>query len=166
MALSSRCNAVAAHSRFGVNIELPGPVGEQNLYGLHARGAALCHAASEEAAIVQIACALSAGNRALLAGRAAQSVFDALPRALRADIGLADASTSVDVVLTDCEGEALLDLLREVSQKSGPIASVFSLSATRLQQGENWPLDWLMNEQTVTVNTTAAGGNASLMSIG
>jgi RHH-type transcriptional regulator, proline utilization regulon repressor / proline dehydrogenase / delta 1-pyrroline-5-carboxylate dehydrogenase len=53
-----------------------------------------------------------------------------------------------------------------MSLKNGPIVSVFSLSATRFEQGESWPLDWLMNERAVTVNTTAAGGNASLMSIG
>jgi RHH-type proline utilization regulon transcriptional repressor/proline dehydrogenase/delta 1-pyrroline-5-carboxylate dehydrogenase len=44
--------------------------------------------------------------------------------------------------------------------------SVFSFGAARFDAGENWPLDWLMNEQAVTVNTTAAGGNASLMAIG
>jgi RHH-type proline utilization regulon transcriptional repressor/proline dehydrogenase/delta 1-pyrroline-5-carboxylate dehydrogenase len=165
-ALATRCLALAALSRLGARIELPGPVGEQNLYSLRRRGAVLCHAASEEAAIVQIACALSTGNRAWLDGRAAPSMFEALPRSLRADIGLADASTPVEAVLTDCEGQTLLDLLRDVSQKSGPIASTFSLSATRFRAGENWPLDWLMNEQTVTINTTAAGGNASLMSIG
>jgi RHH-type proline utilization regulon transcriptional repressor/proline dehydrogenase/delta 1-pyrroline-5-carboxylate dehydrogenase len=68
--------------------------------------------------------------------------------------------------LTDCEGEALLALLGEIAARQGPIASVFSVSAPRFQGGENWPLDWLMNERAVTVNTTAAGGNASLMSIG
>ena len=163
---AARCAALIKLSRLGASIELPGPVGERNVYSLRPRGAVLCHAASQAAAIVQIACALSAGNRALLGGSAAQALFDALPRSLRAHIGLADAATSADAVLTDCEGAPLLDLLRETSAKSGPIASVFSLSATRFQQGGSWPLDWLMNERAVTVNTTAAGGNASLMSIG
>ena len=163
--LSNRCAAILSSSRLGVSVALPGPVGEQNVYSLRRRGAALCHAASEEAAIVQVVCALSTGNAALLAGEAAQALLDALPRALRADITLAGAAT-FDVVLTDREGEALHGLLREVAGRAGPIASVFSVSAPRLQQGENWPLDWLMNERAVTVNTTAAGGNASLMSIG
>ena len=165
-ALSIRCASLAALSRLGASVELPGPVGEQNVYSLRRRGAVLCHAASEEAAIVQVACALSAGNRAVLDGCAAQPLFDALPRFLHADIGLAGASTSIEAVLTDCEGDALRRLLLDVSRKDGPIASVFSLSAPRFHAGENWPLDWLMNERTVTVNTTAAGGNASLMAIG
>src|SRR5260370_22337281 len=164
-ALASRCAALAAQSRLGLAIELPGPVGEQNVYSLRPRGAVLWHAASDEAAIVQVACALSTGNRALLAGSAAQPLLDALPRALRGQIGAANASTGVAAALTDCEGEALRDFLLEVSLKSGPIVNVFSLSAARFAAGENWPLDWLMNEQTVTINTTAAGGNASLMAI-
>jgi RHH-type proline utilization regulon transcriptional repressor/proline dehydrogenase/delta 1-pyrroline-5-carboxylate dehydrogenase len=164
--LATRCAAIADSSRLGATVELPGPVGEQNVYSLHRRGAVLCHADSEEAAIVQTACALSTGNRAVLAGSAGRALFDALPRTLRADIGLAEPSTTTDVVLTDCEGETLLGVLRDVSSKNGSIASVFSLSSARFLLGENWPLDGLMNEKVVTVNTTAAGGNASLMSIG
>jgi RHH-type transcriptional regulator, proline utilization regulon repressor / proline dehydrogenase / delta 1-pyrroline-5-carboxylate dehydrogenase len=163
--LAERCASVVALSRFGVSVELPGPVGEQNTYTLHRRGVVLCHAASEDAAMVQIAAALGTGNDVLLAGGAAQATFDTLPRALHANISVA-GKRNFDVVLTDCEGEALLNLSKEVAGKGGPIASIFSVSPARFQAGENWPLDWLLNERTVTVNTTAAGGNASLMSIG
>ena len=165
-ALSERCAAIAATSRLGASVALAGPVGEQNIYSLLPRGVVLCHAASEEAGVAQIACALSAGNYALLEGSAARPLFDALPLALRTEIGLANARSSFDVALTDCEGEALRDFLRRVSDRNGPIASVFSLSKECLQAGDRWPVDWLMNERTVTTNTTAAGGNASLMSIG
>jgi len=165
-ALSARCAAVAALSRLGARAELLGPVGEQNLYSLRPRGAVLCDAATEEAAIVQVACALSTGNRAALGGHAAQPLFDALPASMRADIGLADASTSVEAVLTDRRGDALRDLLVGVSAHGGPIVGVFSLSPRGLQAAENWPLDWLLNERAIAVNTTAAGGNASLMAIG
>jgi RHH-type proline utilization regulon transcriptional repressor/proline dehydrogenase/delta 1-pyrroline-5-carboxylate dehydrogenase len=165
-ALARRCAALAAQSRLGVSVALPGPVGEQNVYSLRPRGAVLCHAASLDAAIVQVACALSTGNRPFLAGSAAQPLYDALPRALRAEIALAGAAIAPEAVLTDAEGDALRALLLDISAKSGAIASVFSLSAGRFAAGENWPLDWLMNEQTLTINTTAAGGNASLMAIG
>jgi RHH-type transcriptional regulator, proline utilization regulon repressor / proline dehydrogenase / delta 1-pyrroline-5-carboxylate dehydrogenase len=165
-ALSKRCATIAALSRLGSSIELTGPVGERNLYSLRSRGGVFCHASSQEAAIVQIACALSTGNRALLRGPAAQGLYDSLPRGLRADIGLADVETLANVALTDCEGQALLDFSLEIAKQKGPIVSVFSLSAARLHAGEHWPLDWLLNERAVTINTTAAGGNASLMSIG
>jgi RHH-type transcriptional regulator, proline utilization regulon repressor / proline dehydrogenase / delta 1-pyrroline-5-carboxylate dehydrogenase len=164
--LATRCAALVALSRLDAAVELPGPVGEQNTYGLRRRGAVLCHAASEGAAAVQIACALSTGNRAVLSGPAARPLFERLSTALKANIGLADASSSFDAALTDCEGDALRALLGEVAATDGSIVSVFSLSAERFDAGENWPLDWLMNERTATVNTTAAGGNASLMAIG
>jgi RHH-type proline utilization regulon transcriptional repressor/proline dehydrogenase/delta 1-pyrroline-5-carboxylate dehydrogenase len=165
-ALSQRCASIAALSRLGSSVELVGPVGEQNLYSLRPRGTVLCHASSEAAAIVQVACALSAGNRALLSGPVAQGLHNSLPRGLRADISLADVETPVSAALTDCEGQALLDFSLEIAKRSGPIVSIFSLSAARLLAGEYWPLDWLLNEHAVTINTTAAGGNASLMSIG
>ena len=85
---------------------------------------------------------------------------------MRADIVPANAATSAAAVLTDSEGDGLLRDLSDVSVKNGPIVSVFRLSAAQLGAGGAAPLDWLMNERTVTVNTTAAGGNASLMSIG
>jgi RHH-type proline utilization regulon transcriptional repressor/proline dehydrogenase/delta 1-pyrroline-5-carboxylate dehydrogenase len=165
-ALAARCAAVAAQSRLGARVELTGPVGEQNLYALRPRGAIFCHAASEAAALVQLACALSAGNRAALGGPAAAPLFAALPDWLRGEVSLAGARTSFEAVLTDCEGEDLRALLAEIGRRDGPIVSVFSLPAERFAAGENWPLDGLVNEQTISVNTSAAGGNASLTAIG
>jgi RHH-type proline utilization regulon transcriptional repressor/proline dehydrogenase/delta 1-pyrroline-5-carboxylate dehydrogenase len=38
--------------------------------------------------------------------------------------------------------------------------------ATRTADGGEYPLEALVVEQTITVNTAAAGGNASLMTLG
>jgi delta 1-pyrroline-5-carboxylate dehydrogenase len=46
------------------------------------------------------------------------------------------------------------------------MAAVFRVTADALQRGEPAPLDFLLNERSVCINTTAAGGNASLMTIG
>ena len=147
---------------------LPGPVGEQNVYSLRPRGAVLCHAASEEAAIVQIACALSAGNRALLAGRRRRrSVRCAAARVARATSVLPAQQPAHGRVDRSRGRGATPDLLTRSRRARGgrsPASSAFP--PPRFLAGENWPLDWLMNERAVTVNTTAAGGNASLMSIG
>jgi RHH-type proline utilization regulon transcriptional repressor/proline dehydrogenase/delta 1-pyrroline-5-carboxylate dehydrogenase len=102
----------------------------------------------------------------VLGGPAGPALWAALPPSLRDEIGVAVAASSFDAVLTDCEGAALIDLQREISRKAGAIVGVHALSAVRFQRGENWPLDRLMNERVVTINTTAAGGNASLMAIG
>jgi RHH-type proline utilization regulon transcriptional repressor/proline dehydrogenase/delta 1-pyrroline-5-carboxylate dehydrogenase len=165
-ALARRCEQAARRSRLGAHVEMPGPVGERNLYRLSPRGLAFCHANTEEAAIMQLACALATGNRARLGGAAGPALYDALPARLRGEVVPASDVEGADVVMTDAEGESLLALLQAVAGREGPIASVHSLSRERFDAGEFWPCDFLLNEQSITTNTTAAGGNASLMSIG
>ena len=164
--LAELCVDVARGSRLGIEVELPGPVGERNLYSLHPRGAVLCDASSEEAMIAQIACALAAGNRAALQGAPAEAVLAALPHALSGDIFAASAESRVAAVLTDREGPALLAFLDAVARRDGPIVQVFRLSRETLRRGDPAPLDFLVNERSVCINTAAAGGNASLMAIG
>ena len=160
------CAALAPASRLGVSLELDGPVGERNLYSLVGRGTVLCDASNEEAMIAQIACALAAGDRAALDGPPASALLAALPRALRDDVGAFEPSSRIDAALTDREGAALVELLAAVAGRAGPIASVFRYSAEALRRGEPPPLDFLVAERCVCINTTAAGGNASLMTIG
>ena len=54
-----------------------------------------------------------------------------------------------------------LTLAQAVSDCEGPTASVH----TRHKEGR-YPLCWLTVERCVSINTTAAGGNAQLMMIG
>ncbi|HEY1723172.1 MAG TPA: bifunctional proline dehydrogenase/L-glutamate gamma-semialdehyde dehydrogenase PutA [Magnetospirillaceae bacterium] len=163
--LSERCEWIAALSRLGTQSELKGPVGERNLYELQARGAVLCEAETAGSIILQIACALSTGNRALLDGPIAASVIRAAPLGLRTQIGVFESGLPVDAVLTDREGEQLTALLKTIAERtSGPIVTTFHVSATT--DDRDLPLDWLLKEKSIAINTTAAGGNASLMSIG
>jgi RHH-type transcriptional regulator, proline utilization regulon repressor / proline dehydrogenase / delta 1-pyrroline-5-carboxylate dehydrogenase len=164
--LARRCQAASSFSRSGVELELPGPVGEENVYRLRPRGLVLCHAGTQDAAILAFFCALVTGNRAALGGSAGPALFEALPGALRKAAILAHEAKELDAVLTDAEGEALLLLLQEIATREGPIASVHALAPTRLANGELWPLDFLADEQSIAINTAAAGGNASLMAIG
>ena len=76
------------------------------------------------------------------------------------------ASDRVDAALTDREGAALIAFAGEIARRDGPIASVFRVTGAAIQRGEPAPLDFLLNERSVCINTTAAGGNASLMTIG
>ncbi|THD46051.1 MAG: aldehyde dehydrogenase family protein [Bradyrhizobium sp.] len=164
--LAKLCAKLAEQSRCGASVELPGPTGERNVYSLAPRGAVLCDAASEEALIVQIACALATGNRAWLSGAPAARLIAALPGELRDVIALAAPNENVDAALTDREGDALIALLAEYARRDGPITPVFRLSADGLRGGDVAPLDFLVKERSLCVNTAAAGGNASLMTIG
>jgi RHH-type transcriptional regulator, proline utilization regulon repressor / proline dehydrogenase / delta 1-pyrroline-5-carboxylate dehydrogenase len=165
-ALALRCQKLAAKARFGVEVDLPGPVGERNIYRLSPRGVVLCHAGREETAVVQLACALATGNRAALGGTAGPGLFDKLPSNLRAKAFPIGDLNQGDVIVTDAEGEALIALQQAVAAREGPIVSIYGLTHERFDRGENWSCDFLFCEQSVTTNTTAAGGNASLMSIG
>ncbi len=159
------CLKIAKSSRCGASVELPGPVGERNLYSLEPRGAVLCDALGEAALLAQIACALATGNRALLRGAPAAALVAALPRELAERVALAGADDRCNAALTDREGAALTDLVAELARREGPITPVFRVSAQRLRQGEAPPLDFLLGERSLCVNTAAAGGNASLMAI-
>jgi RHH-type proline utilization regulon transcriptional repressor/proline dehydrogenase/delta 1-pyrroline-5-carboxylate dehydrogenase len=164
--LAALCQGLIAESRLGVSLELPGPVGERNVYSLEPRGAVLCDAADERSLIVQAACALATGNRALLAGAFAEALVAALPGPLRERAALHAPTDRVDAALTDRDGAALVAFASEAARRDGPIAAVFRVSAEGLKRGEPAPLDFLVNERSLCVNTTAAGGNASLMTIG
>jgi RHH-type transcriptional regulator, proline utilization regulon repressor / proline dehydrogenase / delta 1-pyrroline-5-carboxylate dehydrogenase len=157
--------AVARNSRLGVETELKGPVGERNVYSLQARGAVLCDAELEDAMIAQLACVLAAGGRAIFQGEPAAFLLKSLPEAMRETIEIASPASRFEAALTDREGANLEAFLREMARREGPIVSVFRVDVDTLRRGEA-PLDFLLGERSLCVNTTAAGGNASLMSIG
>ena len=59
------------------------------------------------------------------------------------------------------DSDQLRQVCQQAAQRSGPIVGVQGLS-----QGETAiPLERLLIERAVSVNTAAAGGNASLMTI-
>ena len=62
-----------------------------------------------------------------------------------------------DAVLFDGDDDALLALARELAERDGPIV-------TRVSRP--YRLDGLVRERSISTNTAAAGGNASLMAIG
>jgi RHH-type proline utilization regulon transcriptional repressor/proline dehydrogenase/delta 1-pyrroline-5-carboxylate dehydrogenase len=70
------------------------------------------------------------------------------------------AAADIDVALAlPTQAPALRRMLAECD---GPRVRV----ATRTAEGGEYPLEALVVEQTLTVNTAAAGGNASLMTLG
>jgi RHH-type proline utilization regulon transcriptional repressor/proline dehydrogenase/delta 1-pyrroline-5-carboxylate dehydrogenase len=58
-------------------------------------------------------------------------------------------------------------LCRDLAALPGPIRPVFAASPAGLSDGlDDYPLAFLLEERSVSANTAAAGGNASLMAIG
>ncbi|MGO9740696.1 MAG: bifunctional proline dehydrogenase/L-glutamate gamma-semialdehyde dehydrogenase PutA [Roseiarcus sp.] len=159
--LADWVETLARASRCGLEIEFPGPVGERNVYQLGGRLGVLCDAASEYALIAQIGCALAAGSHAIVDGLAADAVASALPGL---GIERATPESRFDAALTDRTGDALIAFAMALARRPGPIVSLYRVDLGAIERDEA-PLDLLLRERSLCVNTTAAGGNASLMSM-
>ncbi len=144
-----------------VEMTLKGPVGEDNRLRFLPRGTVLGIAASIPEALHQFGAALATGNRFLLQdNEAARRVLDGLPKPLRARIASAAAwdTSSFDAVLISDKAR-LQAIAQSLARCRGPIIPV-------LHGNPEYRLEMLVKERTVSVNTAAAGGNASLMTIG
>ncbi|MEW6560683.1 MAG: trifunctional transcriptional regulator/proline dehydrogenase/L-glutamate gamma-semialdehyde dehydrogenase [Pseudomonadota bacterium] len=147
-------------------ITLQGPVGEQNQYVLKPRGALLCHADSRDGLLRQAAAALASGNRALLSGPHAQAAADIIPETLVDWVRPAQPDDAPDAALYAGHPAGLLALQAEVAHFEHAVVPVFALSPCDSLVNADYPLELLLHEQSISINTAAAGGNASLMAIG
>ena len=154
------------------SITLPGPTGERNAYSVVPRGTVLCMAASRSGAQAQWEALRPLGNRALwVEAPAAREFVAALPEAERAACGFVDEGAleeaRFDAVLFEGDPDALRALHQRVAARNGPIVPVQGLAGGDIESGRGRYLrERLVAERSVSTNTAAAGGNASLMSIG
>ncbi|HZX33685.1 MAG TPA: bifunctional proline dehydrogenase/L-glutamate gamma-semialdehyde dehydrogenase PutA [Rhodocyclaceae bacterium] len=159
----------AARSLLPCRFRLPGPTGESNVLSFAPRGAVLCVAAREEDLLEQMAAALAAGNPILLAANGpGPALLARLPADLRERVALwqddeEDGITApLAAALFAGNPEAATQLARRLAARDGPLVPV-------LRPGPatgRYPVYRLVAERVLTVNTTAAGGNASLMALG
>ena len=157
-ALAVEARRALAASPLGVLLELPGPVGERNLYATEARGRLLCEGATRAELFRAIGAALATGNRAVVE-RDAMRELGHLPPALRGWIGEGSAQ-GVQAVLCGNGRQRLLERAGQLAAREGPIVP---LHAPGPEGG--FPLDMLVRERATSINTTAAGGNASLLAL-
>ena len=146
---------------------LPGPTGERNTYALQPRERVLCLADNEADALVQLAAVLAVGSEVLWSGDGAQKdLLRQLPAVVQSRITLTQnwqtANVVFDAVIYHGDADQLRILCEQIAQIDGPIVSVQGFA-----RGEtNILLERLLIEHSLSVNTAAAGGNASLMTIG
>jgi RHH-type proline utilization regulon transcriptional repressor/proline dehydrogenase/delta 1-pyrroline-5-carboxylate dehydrogenase len=164
-ALAGVCARLAALSRSGDTVVLPGPTGERNVYKIAPRSRVLCLAGNDADRLVQLAAVLAVGSRAIWPAEA-QPLLQRLPADLQAHVAVARdwkaPGVAFDSVLLHGAVEQLAAVQQHLSQREGPVISV-----ERLAPGETAvPLDRLVIERALSINTAAAGGNASLMTIG
>jgi RHH-type proline utilization regulon transcriptional repressor/proline dehydrogenase/delta 1-pyrroline-5-carboxylate dehydrogenase len=150
----------------GASIEMSGPVGERNTYTVGPRGTVLCVATCQARFNDQITAALATGNRvrvdAALAGTAVYAeTLARVPVALSEWIRPTEPGETADAVLFQGTAAALRQLAKSVAELPGPIVPILVASPSG-----TYPVESLVLERSMSVNTAAAGGNASLMSIG
>jgi RHH-type proline utilization regulon transcriptional repressor/proline dehydrogenase/delta 1-pyrroline-5-carboxylate dehydrogenase len=155
----------AAHSPVGRWRSLPGPTGEANLFAVAAREAVLCLAADDGDRLIQLAAVLAVGSRALWPA-AARPAWQRLPEEARDRVALVDDWTrpqvAFDAVLHHGTSQELREVLRAVAARPGAIVGVTALAVGDMAI----PLERLVVERSLSINTAAAGGNASLMTMG
>jgi RHH-type proline utilization regulon transcriptional repressor/proline dehydrogenase/delta 1-pyrroline-5-carboxylate dehydrogenase len=138
----------------GLEVELAGPVGERNLYALHPRGRILLRPETRAGLYQQVAAVLAAGCDGVVEGMTLPAM---LPASVTARLSTkADGDYCAALV----EGGRIAATLSELAAQAGPIVTAHTPSAN------GYNLDWLLEEVSTSINTTAAGGNASLMMIG
>jgi len=166
VAEAERCIGYLSRSALGARVELPGPVGERNTYGLRPRGRIAALSGTVSGLLIQVGAILATGNVAVVERGGASAALQALPAEVAARIVPVDAWQQAEDLcglLFEGEPDALLDIARQVAERDGPILPV---EASRSAERDDYQLTRLLEECSVSTNTAAAGGNASLMSIG
>ncbi|ALE17535.1 Proline dehydrogenase (Proline oxidase) / Delta-1-pyrroline-5-carboxylate dehydrogenase [Altererythrobacter epoxidivorans] len=144
--------------------QLPGPVGERNLYGVERRGRVLCMAETRAGLLAQIATLLATGNQTVIeAGSEDSDIIDQLPeeiaRLVERQEDMPQGEHPAHVLIERGQRD-ISAILSEIAKWDGPIPIV------QIGTGaESYRMDWMLEELSVSTDTTAAGGNASLMSM-
>jgi RHH-type proline utilization regulon transcriptional repressor/proline dehydrogenase/delta 1-pyrroline-5-carboxylate dehydrogenase len=152
--------AAAASIDFGP-VDLPGPTGEANTLTLFPRGRVLCLGPDADTLLAQAIQALAAGNAVLGVAPGAPAALQPLTGKglpIAALDGRPDAvesrSLAVDVVAFSGQPEAAKKIRQVLAARSGPIVPLVSEVLNPAAYA---------HERSVCVDTTAAGGNASLL---
>lgn len=142
--------------------ELPGPTGELNRLSNHARGIVLCLGPDHETALEQAVMALAQGNKAVVI---APGVEDTVARAAEAGLPV----VGVDGLLEPSALEQARGFAAVVSCAQTDLLKAYRMALAK-REGALLPLitehtldQRYVIERHLCVDTTAAGGNASLI---
>ncbi|WOH69917.1 trifunctional transcriptional regulator/proline dehydrogenase/L-glutamate gamma-semialdehyde dehydrogenase [Bradyrhizobium sp. BWA-3-5] len=162
-----RCfEAQLARSLFGAQSLLPGAVGESNRYCLGHRGPIAALARDERGLLIQIGAIFATGNLAIVeADNPVRAVLATLPGEAKKHVWFVEQwwkADGLEAVLFEGKAKELVAVNSKLAQRSDKIVEVI----VRTSSDGDYDLDRLVKETSISTNTTAAGGNASLMSMG
>jgi len=166
-ALQVLCRQFGELAQSGTQRLLAGPTGERNSWTLVPRERVLCIADNEQDALVQLAAVIACGSQLLWPDDTLhRDLAKQFPPIVSARIQFAKADAlmtqAFDAVIFHGDSDQLVTLCENVAARDGAIVSVQGFA-----RGESHILlERLWLERSLSVNTAAAGGNASLMTIG
>ncbi|SKA04159.1 L-proline dehydrogenase /delta-1-pyrroline-5-carboxylate dehydrogenase [Oceanospirillum multiglobuliferum] len=142
--------------------EMPGPTGELNRLSFHARGVVLCLGPDQNSAMTQAAMALSQGNRVLVIAQNVSQTTQQLAKAGLPIIGIDGQLAAeclaqiqgIDAVASNADLATLKAYRQVLAQRDGVLLPL--LTEPHLPER-------FIHERHLCVDTTAAGGNASLI---
>ena len=144
-------------------IELPGPTGESNKLSVAPRGTVLCLGPGADNACDQAVAALAAGNAVLIIADGAKTLSARLTEAGlpvhgfdgQIEIEVLSELSGICAVACRASDDVNRHIRRELASREGSIVALLSDDDIALQR--------LTVERHVCIDTTAAGGNASLL---
>jgi RHH-type proline utilization regulon transcriptional repressor/proline dehydrogenase/delta 1-pyrroline-5-carboxylate dehydrogenase len=109
---------------------------------------------------------LAAGSRAVWPRNAtSQNALAEVPPGVRAAIVMGDENADVDAVLIAGDVNEVVALSTRLAARAGPIVAVQSALPDGVAL-DAYVVERLLVERSLSINTAAAGGNASLMTVG
>ena len=142
-------------------LDLPGPTGESNRLSFASRGVVLCLGSGADAVRAQVAAARAAGNAAVAVADGASSALtahatDPFVVVLDGQVAPDALTTLAGIAAVACFADrgVLVAMRAALAQRAGPILPLI----TEPDAPERYVL-----ERHLCVDTTAAGGNASLL---
>ncbi|BAC24580.1 putA [Wigglesworthia glossinidia endosymbiont of Glossina brevipalpis] len=164
--LEKYCNYFISQSQSGSSRVLQGPTGEKNTYLLLPRERILCLSNDENDLLIQLAAVTSIGGKAILSHNPiTQKIFSILPQSVLKNVILIPnwkrEDSMFDIVLFHGDELQLKEVLEILSKKRGPVINVHS----HKNGDKKIFLEKLLIERTISLNTTAAGGNTTLLSM-
>lgn len=149
--------AVAGVTR---TLALPGPTGETNRWSLSARGRIACVAADDGELARQMVIALSTGNRVVVPVSAQGKRAATLLGGVHCELSEDPLEAAPDAILVAGSKEFVRHCRERAAAREGMIVPVIARDAAG-----HYDLSRLLVERVVTINTTASGGNAELLTI-
>ncbi|WMT91335.1 trifunctional transcriptional regulator/proline dehydrogenase/L-glutamate gamma-semialdehyde dehydrogenase [Pelagibacterium sp. H642] len=158
--------AYGHHPAINAFAELDGPVGERNTYRTKPKGTVLVCAHSILGLAHGLAAGLAAGNSVLVRhGAELASLMKRLPEDLAQRVSVVEDLSPSAARAVMVEGD-VREIACAVAEWEGSIVTVQGAKAESLASGEAvFAIDLLVDEVSTSVNTAAAGGNASLMAL-